>query len=371
MDADDNNYLRRLRETETPLLEYLRTFEVIQENLRLGAVTQSQERLLQATGDTFRRFAPFAELQPPVHLSEFHLKFREAVALLEHSLTLFLTRANPQWTLAFLNSRAHFCQALYLLYEIRKELPRLGQYFVIEGVSCPADAVTDGTRTTNVPLGFTHRERNDKRGDYTLYVPENYSTASRWPLIICLHGGYGQGREYIFTWLRPARCKGYILLSPKSLVHTWTMTMRSPDTTSILRMIEEVTAEYNIDRSRIFLTGLSDGGIFTYILGLEHHSMFAGIAPVAGALHLMIQPILSQGAGRDLPIYVIHGVHDFIFPVQLTRQTCTMLRELGYNLRYDELPEWGHAYPYSINERMVMPWFEQLPPTPRQAPDNP
>ncbi len=37
------------------------------------------------------------------------------------------------------------------------------------------------------------------------------------------------------------------------------------------------------------------------------------------------------------------------------------LKSLGYNLKYEELPDWGHAFPYSINERLLMPWFESLP----------
>jgi hypothetical protein len=39
-----------------------------------------------------------------------------------------------------------------------------------------------------------------------------------------------------------------------------------------------------------------------------------------------------------------------------------MLTDLGCNLKYVELAEWGHAFPYSINERLVLPWFESLPP---------
>ncbi|MGH7934903.1 MAG: hypothetical protein ACREQN_17315 [Candidatus Binataceae bacterium] len=361
----DGGYLERLRTAESGLLEYLRTFESVQENLRFREVAEAQMRLVQATGNTFRRFAAdFAELEPPPGHGEFHVKFREAAALLERSLTIFLTKPGPQWTVAFFYSRRAFCRALYKIYDLRKAVPVLGQYFVSAGAVAPPEAAPGSVSPEGAPVGFTHRERNDERSDYTLYVPENYTPGAKWPLIICMHGGYGQGDEYIFTWLRPARCAGYILLSPKSLDNTWTMTMGSPDTDSILRMLREVEAEYSIDRSRIYLTGLSDGGIFTYIMGLERHELFAGIAPVAGALHLAIQPVLSEGRGKDLPIFVIHGAHDFIFPVQLTRQTCSLLEELGYNLKYAELPEWGHAYPYSINERLVMPWFEQLPPTP-------
>jgi phospholipase/carboxylesterase len=138
--------------------------------------------------------------------------------------------------------------------------------------------------------------------------------------------------------------------------------MASSDTDSVLRMLDEVAQEYSIDPARIYLTGLSDGGIFTYILGLEHSQLFRGLAPIAGVLHPAVDPMLRKGRGRDTPMLVIHGVHDFIFPVAFTRQTSKLLSDLGYQLTYEELPEWGHAYPYSINERMVMPWFESLPP---------
>ena len=136
--------------------------------------------------------------------------------------------------------------------------------------------------------------------------------------------------------------------------------MQSPDTRSVLAMMREVGQQYSIDPARVYLTGLSDGGIFTYIMGFEQHQLFAGLAPVAGALHLGADPMLREGRGKELPIFVIHGVHDFIFPVTFTRQTCKLLKDLGYQVRYEELPDWGHAFPYSINERLVLPWFETL-----------
>jgi phospholipase/carboxylesterase len=263
------------------------------------------------------------------------------------------------WVEIFLRSRSSLVRGLYALHELRADLPTLAQHFALEGDGALGEAPAADNGSA---VGFTHHERTSERGEYSLYVPENYSPDKQWPLIICLHGGYGQGYEYIWTWLRPARSKGYILLSPKSLVETWTMTMRSPDTRSVMRMLDEVAVKYSIDRSRIYLTGLSDGGIFTYIMGLERHEVFMALAPVAGALHMAADPMLRTGTGQELPIFVIHGVHDFIFPVSFTRQTNELLTMLKYNVKYEELPDWGHALTYSINERLVMPWFESLPP---------
>jgi phospholipase/carboxylesterase len=352
------DYAALLSPFDEAFLSFLRTCESIQENLRIREVRPAQAQMLETTGDLFRRFdAEFAPLTPPAEMVDFHQRFVETAGEMQKSFNLFMTEPGPNWTLSFLYSRRSFCRALYSLYELQPHLPAVSRYFMADG----STAGPGRSLNTEAATGFIHRERNDTRSDYSLYIPENYTAECSWPLIICLHGGYGEGYEYIWTWLRPARANGYILLSPKSLDVTWTMTPNSIDTRSILTMLDEVAAEYSIDRSRLFLTGLSDGGIMTYLLGIERHEMFAGIAPVAGALHPMVDPMLRARTGRELPILVIHGVHDFIFPVTFTRQTNELLRSLGYDLKYEELPEWGHALTYSINERLVMPWFESLP----------
>lgn len=356
-----SEYAMRLEAFEREIVNYLRAFESIHENLQYRQVRTSQEQLVAAAGDLFRRFErEFAPLEPPEAMKDFHAKLVAAVAELNQSYGFFLSPPDSQWTLAFLYSRRALCNGLYTMYDLRAHLPLLDAHWTLAGFNPPQKIAN--TADADKPTGFIHKERNSERSDYVLYVPENYSPSRRWPLIVCLHGGYGQGREYIFTWLRPARSKGYIVLAPKSIDVTWTMTFPSPDTYSVLAMLDEIAAAYEIDRSRTYLTGLSDGGIFTYMLGLEHYERFTGIAPVAGALHPMLYPILSEKRGNDMPMLVIHGARDAIFPVQITRQTIEMLRDLGCNLKYVELPEWGHAFPYSINERLVLPWFESLPP---------
>ncbi len=356
MANDAGTYEDRLTTLQEEILEILRTFEFLQEHLKHGAIGESQARLVSAVGDTFRRFeADFVPTTPPAAMTEVHQPLVSAVGELSKAFDLFMSRPGPEWTLAFLHSRGAFCRALYQLYQSRDRLPIVATHFLMEGSSAPVP-----NKSSGAPTGFIQHKRNDERSDYTLYVPEDYSNEKPLPLIVALHGGYGQGSEYVWTWLRPARSRGYAILAPKSLGVTWDMSVPSSDTRSILRMLDEVTAEYSIDASQVYLTGLSDGGIFTYIMGLEQSQLFRGLAPIAGALHPVVDQMLRQGRGKDTPLFVVHGFHDFIFPVAFTRQTCNLLKSIGYNLTYTELPEWGHAYPYSINERLVLPWFESL-----------
>lgn len=354
-DSDVNGYINRLMEVDSEIASIIGSFESIQENLQLGRVEESQTRMVAEIGGRLRRLdKEFAPLEPPDNAM--HAKLCEALTELGRAYNLFMTRLNSQWTVAFLQSRHSFCRSLYLLYELRGALPLTDAHLLMPGMQTPAS----GQYAAGGPAtGFIHRERTQEHSRYTLFVPEHYSAAKSWPLIVCLHGGYGDGFDYIWTWLRPGRSYGYFLLAPKSLDVTWGMTLGSPDTRSVLAMVREVSQQYAVDPARVYLTGLSDGGIFTYILGLEQHQLFAALAPIAGALHPVVDPILREGRGKELPMLVIHGVHDFIFPVAFTRQTCRLLKDLGYQVQYEELPDWGHAFPYSINERLVLPWFQE------------
>ncbi|MGH7932826.1 MAG: hypothetical protein ACREQN_06600 [Candidatus Binataceae bacterium] len=339
---------------EREIVAFVARFEVIQENLRLGAVAESQASLAEAAGAIFRHFDhEFAPLNPPGELKERHERLCAAVTEFSKAYKLFMAPSSRDWTLAFLYSRRAFCRGLYMLYDLREWLALADAHFLMAGAKAPHAAA----RTA----GFIQRTRDESRSDCTLYIPEDYSPERPMPMIVALHGGYGQGSEYVWTWLRPARSRRWVLLAPKSWGDTWDMTLRSADTRSVLTMIDEAARDYPIDTARVYLTGLSDGGIFTYILGLEHHQRFRGLAPVAGALHQAIDPMLRERRGKDTPIFVIHGVHDPIFPVTFTRQTTQLLRELGYDVKYEELPEWAHALPYSINEHLVLPWMESLP----------
>ena len=82
---------------------------------------------------------------------------------------------------------------------------------------------------------------------------------------------------------------------------------------------------------------------------------------MAFASHANADGMLRAGQGKALHWHVVHGAHDRIFPVQSVRSTSALLTSLGYPLTYTELPDWGHALTYRINEHIVLPWFEALP----------
>lgn len=357
----DDHYREAVQAIAKKLVDYLQTFEKLQEEIEFAQVAEAQQRLQEAAVGVFPQLTEeLAALTPPPERKDFHAKLSEAVTQLEKSYQTFLQGKGRQFAEFFLQSRNLLCRALYSLYELRTELPPLQAHWVLPEAVAALSTLEAQHAGVSVPVGFSHHPRTQQRGEYSLYVPESYSPERAWPLIVCLHGGYGRGDEYIWTWLRPAKSRGYVLLAPKSLGPTWSVLNPPLDIQSIRAMLEEVCGSYAVDRQRVFLTGLSDGGIFTYLLGLTCADLFTGAAVIAGELNPMTDPLLRQKQGVNLPLHVVHGVKDFIFDVRSVRATCELLQKIGYAITYTELPDWGHAYTYSINEQLVLPWFATL-----------
>ena len=195
-----------------------------------------------------------------------------------------------------------------------------------------------------------------ERGGFWLYVPETYTPKRTYPLVMALHGGSGTGRLFLWSWLRDARSHGAILASPTSVESTWALMGTDADTPNLSRILSLVRSKWNIDPARLLLTGMSDGGTFTYVSGLQAASPFTHLAPVAGAFHSMLAQMADADRIRGLPIHIVHGALDWMFPVELARQANRSLSEAGAAVTYREVDDLSHTYPRELNAR-ILAWL--------------
>lgn len=356
---------------EEKILVFLRAFEWLQEHMHLGQIKQAKQDVFdRAGGDVFPPLnAELEGLEAPDGREAFHKKWLEALEQLEDAYTSFLTGSEANFIVAYMQSRRAFSLGKYVLYELRAELPKLREYWVLPDALARWDELETPVAGVEAQTGVIHRPSTDKHAEYSLYVPEYYEPSRSWPLVITLHGGHGRGDDYLLTWLRAAKSAGYIVLSPKSLGGTWSLQRPGVDIRSILSMVETLLDEYSIDIGRLFATGLSDGGSFSYALGLSCPKLFAGAAPIAAAG--MIVGMFNLDKAKDLPIYIVHGGKDFMFPVATAQMAYELLQKSAFTkVKYEELPDWGHAYTYSINDTLVLPWFNSLPSRQPQAEDS-
>jgi len=89
-----------------------------------------------------------------------------------------------------------------------------------------------------------------------------------------------------------------------------------------------------VDPNRVFLTGMSNGGIGAYLIGAHHAWRFAAVVPMAAGLDDILMPFLENF--RQTPLYIIHGRQDEVMPVSLSRAIDGALTELGYLHVYRE-----------------------------------
>ncbi|MFN9160683.1 MAG: prolyl oligopeptidase family serine peptidase [Planctomyces sp.] len=122
----------------------------------------------------------------------------------------------------------------------------------------------------------------------------------------------------------------------------------------VLQMIQKTIAEEQIDRSRIYLTGLSMGGFGSFDLAIRHPDLFAAVAPICGAADPS-----QVGRLKDHPLWIVHGDQDQAVPVERSRSAAAALRKAGGNPTYVELPGVGHNSwnPAYNDEDGLLPWL--------------
>jgi phospholipase/carboxylesterase len=125
------------------------------------------------------------------------------------------------------------------------------------------------------------------------------------------------------------------------------------DTPNLDRILDSVRSRWNIDPSRMLLTGMSDGGTFCYVTGLERSSPFTHLAPVAATFHPLMAEMADADRLRRLPIFLVHGKLDWMFPVQVARHTSEALAAAGADVIYREIDDLSHCYPREINAEML------------------
>jgi phospholipase/carboxylesterase len=195
------------------------------------------------------------------------------------------------------------------------------------------------------------------RGGFSLYVPEDYEASRAWPLVAALHGGSGNGGAFLWSWLREARTRGFLLLAPTATGQTWSLMEPDLDADNITRMLAEIGGRWNVDAGRQLLTGMSDGGTYTYVWGLRGGCPFTHLAPIAAAFHPMLMMTLADADRvRGLPIHIVHGALDWMFSARTAQVAEQALAQAGADVVYREIADLSHTYPRDENGA-ILDWF--------------
>jgi polyhydroxybutyrate depolymerase len=158
---------------------------------------------------------------------------------------------------------------------------------------------------------------------YLLHVPPAYDGQRPLPLVLVLHGGgqRAESAERMSAMSAKADRENFFVAYPSgtgrsSRVPTWNsgnccgyaMENKVDDVAFLRALINKLEDDYSVDPRRIFVTGISNGGMMSYRIGCELADQIAAIAPVEGAQNIDCRP------SGPVSVIVFHGTKDRLVP---------------------------------------------------------
>lgn len=191
---------------------------------------------------------------------------------------------------------------------------------------------------------FEKRIEKNVSLEYLLYLPPNYNTEGTWPLVFFLHGMGQRGddlnliKKHGIPKIVEEQDYPFVAVSPQCPSESrWTMELDA-----LHALIVDVVNSYAIDRSRIYLTGLSLGGYGAWHLAEAYPHLFAAIIPICGGTRPMIGFPERIKVLKDTPIWVFHGAKDDVVPLKNSQDLVDVLSQHGGNVKFTIYPDAGH-----------------------------
>jgi predicted peptidase len=120
-----------------------------------------------------------------------------------------------------------------------------------------------------------------------------------------------------------------------------------------LQAFKQTIYEYNVDQTRLYLTGLSMGGFATWGYGAAEPDLFAALMPICGGG----DPEDAAALART-PIWAFHGADDKVVPPERSREMVEAVMAAGGDVRYTEFVETGHnSWDAAYGDRKHIRWL--------------
>lgn len=187
-------------------------------------------------------------------------------------------------------------------------------------------------------------------GHYYLYIPKNRPSGPL-PAILFLHGSVGNFKAYTWVWSSLAEKLGYVIIAPSFGFGNW---RESGGVSAAVKALEDAQTIVELDESRLYLAGLSNGGLGVSLLADAIPERFRGlifISPVM-ATETVDQPAF-QAAWAGRPVLVITGQADERVPFTYVTERVSQLERGRVTVEYISYPEEDHFLFFSQRERVL------------------
>jgi predicted peptidase len=161
--------------------------------------------------------------------------------------------------------------------------------------------------------------------DYWLFLPKSYDKKKSWPLMLFLHGAgeRDSNLNQVMKWGPPKRVGEkkdfpFVVISPQCPKNKrW-------NPAQLHSLVEHIATSYQIDRSRLYCTGLSMGGYGTWAMIAKYPKLFAAVAPICGGGDPDTAKKLT-----GIPIWAFHGEADRVVPPTRSSSMIEAIKKAG------------------------------------------
>ncbi|MFI5184606.1 MAG: alpha/beta hydrolase family esterase, partial [Vicinamibacteria bacterium] len=203
-------------------------------------------------------------------------------------------------------------------------------------------ALTTGCRPAHGEAGDRTEglDHGGLRRTYQVHEPPAYDRERTWPLVLALHGGGGSGQGFDrnttgSSFNRTADRLGFVVAYPEGANRGWNDGRTAPavearsavdDVGFISALIDRLVRDERIDPGRVYATGISNGGIFSYRLACDLSDKVVAIAPVAAN---MPAPVTECHPRRAVAVLAMNGTLDPLVPFDGGTVGGALLRSRG------------------------------------------
>lgn len=177
-----------------------------------------------------------------------------------------------------------------------------------------------------------------------VYLPKAYEKDTlRYPLIIYLHGGSQRGNDldklkaYGLPYLvDKGQNFSFVIVSPQCPEGKYWSTENWFDS-----LYTDITSRYRIDKSKVYVTGISIGGYGTYIAAMDNPDKIAAIVPLCGGINDVDTSRIHSIA--KMPVWMFHGTADELISIKESERIYNSLKKSGNRVKFTRLKGEGHS----------------------------
>lgn len=160
---------------------------------------------------------------------------------------------------------------------------------------------------------------NGIKREYVVYTPAHWNALRKHPLILAFHGGGGNAKQAMkhYSFNAIADTAEFLVVYPNGIRKHWNdgrnlKKQKHDDVAFIHQLIQQLQKDYPIDPQRIFSTGISNGGFFSFALALRLPDQIKAIAPVCTSISMNLFP--EYKPAQPVSLLLINGTDDPIVP---------------------------------------------------------